>query len=263
MMRRQHPVSQVGLSIRRAVKENPGIHFRGLARAAHVTSAGQLRHHLDRLQHQGVLVEVEDGRYKRFFTAGDQDPKLRAEMARFSRAVPRRIARLLLASPMNRTELRRSLGCADSTLGYHLSRMVLLGDLARTRGPSSCLYSLTSEETVRKMLLIQGALAEPGLDAPGREPAPGPGPAPNPVPGPAPLPAPEPVPGRTPEPTPNPMPEPTPEPADDEIPNPLRPEPDPMPDLPFPDESSRPDPAGAGQPGDAPMGGAKSEDPTF
>jgi DNA-binding HxlR family transcriptional regulator len=254
MMRRPHPVSQVGLSIRRAVKENPGIHFRGLARAAHVTSAGQLRHHLDRLQHQGVLVEVEDGRYKRFFTAGDQDPKLRAEMARFSRAVPRRIARLLLTSPMNRTELRRSLGCADSTLGYHLSRMVLLGDLARTRGPISCLYSLTSEETVRKMLLIQGALAEPGLDGPGREPAPGPGP--NPIPGPEPRP--EPVPGRTPEPTPTPEPE----PADDEIPNPLRPEPDPMPDLPYPDWPSLADPAGAPT-GDAPLGGATSEDPTF
>ncbi|MFA5945094.1 MAG: hypothetical protein WC876_11590, partial [Candidatus Thermoplasmatota archaeon] len=154
MMRKQHPVSQVGLSIRRAVKEQPGIHFRGLARAAKVTSAGQLRHHLDRLEHQGVLIEVEDGRYKRFFTAGDQDPKLRAEMARFSRTVPRRIAKLLLVSPLNRTELRRSLGCAVSTLGYHLARMVVLGDLARTRGPSSCLYSLTSADTVRKLLLM-------------------------------------------------------------------------------------------------------------
>jgi len=161
-MRRPRPVSQVALSIQDAVKKNPGIHFRGLARAAHVTSAGQLRHHLDRLERQGKVVEVEDGRYKRFFTAGDQDPKLRAEMARFSRDVPRRIAKLLLANPRNRTDLRRNLGCADSTLGYHLARMVRLGDLARTRGPSSCFYSLTSEETVRKLLMLQGALNEPG-----------------------------------------------------------------------------------------------------
>lgn len=196
MMRKQAPVSQVSLSIRRAVKEQPGIHFRGLARAANVTSAGQLRHHLDRLERQGILIEVEDGRYKRFFTAGDQDPRLRAEMARFSRAVPRRIAKLLLVSPLNRTELRRSLGCADSTLGYHLARMVLLGDLARSRGPSSCTYSLTSEETVRKMLLVQGALADPD-----RAPAPPPLPRPMPLP----LPAPEPpAPGRAPEPAPAP-----------------------------------------------------------
>jgi hypothetical protein len=163
-MRRPRPVSQVALSIQAVVKENPGIHFRGLARAAHVTSAGQLRHHLDRLERQGKVVEVEDGRYKRFFTAGDQDPRLRPLMARFSRDVPRRIAKLLLVHPLNRTELRRGLACADSTLGYHLERMVRLGDLARTRGPNSCHYSLTSEETVRKLLMMQGALVEPGQE---------------------------------------------------------------------------------------------------
>lgn len=203
MMRRQHPVSQVGLAIRRAVEENPGIHFRGLARAAQVTSAGQLRHHLDRLERQGLVVEVEDGRYKRFFKAGAQDPKLRAEMARFSRTVPRRIAKLLLMGPLNRTQLRRNLGCADSTLGYHLSRMLMLGDLAKVRGPSSCIYSLTSEETVRKMLQIQGALAEPAAleaaatEAPATEvdlpnqlwPSPAPLPAAEPMPAVEPLPA--------------------------------------------------------------------------
>lgn len=157
--KRAQRVSEVNQCIRRMVKENPGIHFRGLGRAAHVTSAGQLRHHLDRLERQGVLVEVEDGRYKRFFVAGDQDPKLRPEMARFTRVVPRRIAKLLLVSPMNRSQLRRSLGCADSTLGYHLSRMVTLGDLARERGPNTCIYSLTSGETVRQLLQQQGAAA--------------------------------------------------------------------------------------------------------
>ncbi|MEA3137755.1 MAG: hypothetical protein QOC71_2036 [Thermoplasmata archaeon] len=193
-MRKSHPVSRVGLSIRQAVKEQPGIHFRGLARAANVTSAGQLRHHLDRLEHQGVLVEVEDGRYKRFFVAGDQDPKLRAEMARFARAVPRRIAKLLLVSPMNRTELRHSLGCADSTLGYHLTRMVLLGDLARVRGPSSCLYSLTRAETVRKML-TQGP-SEAMADAPSSTTTPGDDEVPNPLRPHPPLPADLPFPDR-------------------------------------------------------------------
>ncbi len=148
-------VSAVGQSIRRIVMEQPGIHFRGLGRAAKLSSAGQLRHHLDRLERQGVLIEVEDGRYKRYFVAGEHDPKLRSEIARFARVVPRRIAKLLLVNPMNRTELRRSLGCADSTLGYHLTRMVMLGDLAKSRGPNCCRYSLTSEDLVRKMLALQ------------------------------------------------------------------------------------------------------------
>lgn len=163
--KRAQRVSEVNLNIRQAVKQNPGIHFRGLARAAHVTSAGQLRHHLDRLEHQGIVVEVPDGRYKRFFVAGDQDPKLRPEMARFTRVVPRRIAKLLLVTPMNRTQLRRSLGCADSTLGYHLSRMVTLGDLVRARGPNTCVYSLTSGETVRRLLLQAAEASAAGGDA--------------------------------------------------------------------------------------------------
>jgi DNA-binding MarR family transcriptional regulator len=161
MMRRQPTVSPVSLSIRQAVKMQPGIHFRGLGRAAHVTSAGQLRHHLDRLERQGLIVEVADGRYKRFFVAGQQDPRLRAEMARFSRPVPRLIAKLLLSNPMNRTQLRRSLGCADSTLGYHLARMVALGDLARIRNPTACLYSLTNGEGVRRMLQAATSAATP------------------------------------------------------------------------------------------------------
>lgn len=164
--KRAQRVSEVSQCVRRMVKENPGIHFRGLGRAAHVTSAGQLRHHLDRLEHQGIIVEVEDGRYKRFFVTGDQDPKLRPEMARFTRVVPRRIAKLLLVGPMNRSQLRRSLGCADSTLGYHLSRMVTLGDLARERGPNTCIYSLTSGDTVRQLLVQQGAAAAAAHEEP-------------------------------------------------------------------------------------------------
>lgn len=176
MMRKREPrLSTVGLAIRNVVQQQPGIHFRGLGRAARVSSAGQLRHHLDSLAHQGILVEIPDGRYKRFFVAGEHDPRLRPEMARFARVVPRRIARLLLVNPMNRTELRRSLGCADSTLGYHLTRMVMMGDLAKSRGANCCRYSLTSEDMVRKMMLLQGG--EPDAQSVGNLP-PGPLPVP-------------------------------------------------------------------------------------
>jgi hypothetical protein len=153
------------MSLLRVVGEKPGIHFRGLGREANVSSAGQLRHHLDRLQRQGILIEVEDGRYKRFFVAGDHDPNLRPVVARFARPVPRRIASLLLANAMNRTELRRSLGCADSTLGYHLTRMVSLRDLQKNRGPNCCHYSLTDPDLVRQILRAPNPAATPGRPA--------------------------------------------------------------------------------------------------
>lgn len=157
--------SDVRTAICQTVRDNPGIHFRGLERAANLSSAGQLRHHIDRLSRQGRLVEVTDGGYKRFFLVGDHDRNLRPRLARFARPLPRRIATLLLGRSMNRTELRRSLGCADSTLGYYLKRMVRHGDLARHQGRNCCQYALVDPESVRQVLrLHDGGPDEEGLE---------------------------------------------------------------------------------------------------
>ncbi|MHB8604361.1 MAG: winged helix-turn-helix transcriptional regulator [Thermoplasmatota archaeon] len=154
--------SEVGMTLLRVVRAHPGIHFRELARTAHLSSVGQLRHHLDRLEHNGALVELEDGRFKRFFVAGDHDPHLRPALALFARATPHRIGMLLLQRPMTRTEIRRNLACADSTLGFHLKRMVASGDLTRERGRNCCIYHLTNPELVRTVLMMQhGALVGP------------------------------------------------------------------------------------------------------
>jgi len=155
----ERKMSPVAVELNRIVRERPGIHFRELGRAAGLTSVGQLRHHLDRLERGGLVVEIGDGRFKRFFAAGEHEPRLRQGLARFSRRVPRLIAQLLLARPMNRTELRRSLGCADSTLGYHLIRMRSLGDLDRNRGRNCAVYSLTNPDFVRRMLQEAGPSA--------------------------------------------------------------------------------------------------------
>lgn len=149
------PTNRVARTLCEIVKDKPGIHFRALEREAELSSLGQLRHHLDRLQRQGLVVELEDGGYKRFFLAGEHDRHVRPCLARFSRPVPRRIGRLLLVRPMNRTELRRTLGCADSTLGYHLARMVQAGDLVKQRGANCCRYALADPLLVRQVLELQ------------------------------------------------------------------------------------------------------------
>jgi DNA-binding transcriptional ArsR family regulator len=136
------PTHGVGANLLRIVREQPGIHFRALGRQAGLTSSGQLRHHLDRLADLGAIAEVKDGRFSRFFGGGDEDPNQRARQARLSRPVPNLIARLLADRPMSRTELRRRLGCADSTLGYHLNRLVQVGDIQRRIGPGGHEYVL-------------------------------------------------------------------------------------------------------------------------
>lgn len=151
-------MSEAGLRICRVVSEQPGIHFRGLARAA-TLPAGQLRHHLDRLVRRGILVELEDGGYKRFFLAGKHDPRLRPALALFARRVPRRIGSLLLLRPMTRTELRRHLGCGDSTLGFHLARMVQAAVVTKQRDRSGCRYALAEPELARQALAMRATAA--------------------------------------------------------------------------------------------------------
>lgn len=163
------PVAPVAQLICSIVKERPGIHFRGLGRAANLSSTGQLRHHIDRLGRRGALIEVEDGRFRRYFVPGDHDARVRQGLARFARRVPNMIARALINGTLNRTELRRRLGCADSTLGYHLRRMVRMGDLTRTPTATCCLYGLSDAEFVREILQHQDAVAN-GSHQPVTEP---------------------------------------------------------------------------------------------
>lgn len=144
----------VSLRIQAIVQENPGIHFRALGRAAALNSTGQLRHHLDRLARRGAVSEVADGRYRRYFPA-THAADLQPHLARLSRPVPRRIATHLLSGPMSRTALRRSLECADSTLGYHLQRMKQQGDVQHVRDMRGPAYALVDPERVRRILRAQ------------------------------------------------------------------------------------------------------------
>lgn len=150
----QSPVAQNLVAI---IHENPGIHFRELERAAKLASTGQLRHHVDRLQRSGKIVEAQDGGFHRFFIAGDHDRRLRQRMIRFSRPLAQRLARVLLVRPMTRSEIRRTLSCAESTLGYYLCRMEEAGDIQREVSTSGHVYSLVDPDAVREVLKAQRA----------------------------------------------------------------------------------------------------------
>jgi DNA-binding transcriptional ArsR family regulator len=137
-----------------AIRERPGIHFRALGRASGLRSAGQLRHHLDGLRRAGLVVELADGRYRRYLVTADADAGLRSCLSHFARPHARRIAASLVRRPMRRRDLQRHLGCADSTLGYHLRRLLEMGDLERRWQGGVLHYDLTDPETVRRMLRL-------------------------------------------------------------------------------------------------------------
>lgn len=150
--------SPVGDHLCRIIHDQPGIHFRALERAASLQSTGQLRHHIDQLQRCGTVVEVSDGGFHRFFIAKDHDRRLRQRMVRFARPLAYRVARTLLRHEHSRTEIRRALGCADSTLGYYLNRMEEAGDIVRREGPRGPVYALADPQAVREVLEARGGL---------------------------------------------------------------------------------------------------------
>jgi predicted transcriptional regulator len=137
------------------VESSPGLHFRGLLRQAGLTSTGQLRYHVDRLVRAQKIMEVDDGGFTRYFAAGTYDRRFRDELVRLARPLPRRVARLLLQQEMTRTSIRRQLDCADSTLGYYLSRMEQEGLVERRRTTSRNRYALVDPAGVRRVLALQ------------------------------------------------------------------------------------------------------------
>lgn len=189
--------SPVGEDLCRIIHDQPGIHFRALERAANLQSTGQLRHHIDQLQRAGTVVEVSDGGFHRFFIATDHDRRLRQRMVRFSRPLANRLARTLLRQEIGRTEIRRALGCADSTLGYYLNRMEESGDVIRRHGPNGHVFALADPEGVKEVLEAQWGRAPehipdvaqtPAIEKPAQAPSPAPETPPNSKATPTPLP---------------------------------------------------------------------------
>ena len=136
------------------VDRHAGIHFRGLARATGF-SAGQLRYHVDRLRRMGVLLEVRDGGYTRFFLAARHEPRMLPALAAFQRRLPREIATLLAElGPLGRGELRRALGCADSTLSFHLVHLLRAGLVVREGRGAQHHYALADPELARRALAM-------------------------------------------------------------------------------------------------------------
>ncbi len=165
--------SPVGQQLCQIIHEEPGIHFRALERAANLQSTGQLRHHIDQLQRAGTIVEVSDGGFHRFFIATDHDRRLRQRMVRFARPMAYRLARVLLRQDATRTEIRRALGCADSTLGYYLTRMEQAGDIVRRAGPQGQVFALVDPEGVREVLEARwGPKRQPLQESSARPPRP-------------------------------------------------------------------------------------------
>lgn len=137
--------------ITQQVRENPGIHFREIARALGL-SPGQASHHLHRLLEEGFVVQRRAGGYAHFFANG-APLEHRAHQAALRQASRRAVALAVRAAPLSLRELSHATGYAESTLHHHVRVLQSAGVLA-AHGTRPVRYALRDE--ARAELMPQG-----------------------------------------------------------------------------------------------------------
>jgi len=137
-----------------AVDETPGIHFRALLDRLDYAK-GTLQYHLQTLADEGLVDVSEDGKYTRYYPAGEFDEADRAVMNALRRTYSRRvIAHLLADEPLSTTDLADRLDKSPSTVSWHLSQLADAGLVEKERVGQSVEYSLRDPERARYLYTI-------------------------------------------------------------------------------------------------------------
>jgi predicted transcriptional regulator len=111
-------------SIYSLITMSPGLHFREIQRRTGMAS-GQCTYHLDRLQKVGLVKASVDGNHVRYYPHAGMDGRERRvlELAR-QKSVRHILLYLLRFGRLNHEQLANSLGLSQSTVTWHLSRLV-------------------------------------------------------------------------------------------------------------------------------------------
>lgn len=135
--------------IYQAIEDAPGVHARALLDRLDYAK-GTLQYHLDWLVDAGLIEVVDDGKYTRYYRAGEFDERDRAVMNALRRTYARRvIAHLAADGPLTTGELADRLEKADSTISWHLSRLAEVGLVEKERRGRTVDYRLADPERAR------------------------------------------------------------------------------------------------------------------
>ncbi len=132
---------------------NPGLHLRAIARDMRL-GLGDLRHHLESLEAEGLLTTATDGYRKTYFPGKKEFGGDKQVLGLLRQSKPRAILLLLL----NRNELgfenlRMKVGVSKSTLSFHLKKLEEAGILKVEEESQRKKYSLTDKKKVADLLI--------------------------------------------------------------------------------------------------------------
>lgn len=137
-----------------AIEETPGAHFRQLLDQLDYAQ-GTLQYHLRKLADDGVLEISEDGKYTRYYPAGEFDDADQLVMNALRRTYSRRIiAHLLADGPLTTSALSDRLDKSASTVSWHLSQLGDAGLVEKEREGQAVYYSLVDPDRARYLYTI-------------------------------------------------------------------------------------------------------------
>lgn len=147
------------------VDSNPGIHFRDLLDRLDYAQ-GTLQYHLERLAREDIVEVSDDGKYTRYYPAGEFDADERAVMNALRRTYSRRIiAHLVADGPLTTSELSDRIDKSRSTVSWHLSKLTEAGLVTKEREGRSVYYALTDPERATYLYTVyQGSFTDRLVD---------------------------------------------------------------------------------------------------
>jgi len=137
------------------VVKNPGVHLREIERMTSLP-LGVVRHHLDRMQRDGLVFSRRDRHFRRFFSKSKLPPNLQTETFDVLRQHgPRTILLHLLNNPgSTHGSMADALDMPASTLSTHLSLLMTKRVVRRERLDGRNLYRIRDEEGLVKVLVV-------------------------------------------------------------------------------------------------------------
>lgn len=135
------------------VSKHPGAYHREMERELGLQT-GVLSYHLDYMERRQILRAEHDGYRKRYFPADRFHLRDRKTISILKQPAPRKILiSILINGPSTFSQLLREMGCAKSTLSYHLGRMVRREILNVEKKDKESWYSIKDPDAAADLLV--------------------------------------------------------------------------------------------------------------
>jgi len=147
-------------SIFETIRSSPGLHLRELSRRLKLQTS-LVEYHVRELLQNDLIMEVKEGGYRRFYPGEDPSFGLRGFSSRQRKVlhflrqdIPLRIVLLMIdQGGCTHKEILCHVPVGDSTLSYHLSRMIDAGIVERYRDEWGKGFRLVDQREVMWLMM--------------------------------------------------------------------------------------------------------------